>query len=152
MENKTPNVPMNRRNAGNSGDAISIWSRYPVTMEEFKLTEAGDRLLSDIVCCHRCCNPVDKKYAWVGKNRNLTSHLRHCHIDQAYWSTVMNGLRGLLVYRFRKRPVDLGREADKLPVFKRKNLARATLGDMAVSVFGVDGTCKEYHFGAVSFS
>jgi hypothetical protein len=62
------------------------------------------------------------------------------------------GLRGLLVYRFRKRPVDLEREADKLSAFKRARLIRTTLGDMAVSVAGVGGSQKKYHFGAVLFS
>jgi len=62
-------------------------------IEEFNLAEARDLLLADIVCCYRCCKPVNKKYFWVGKERTLMSHLKHYRIDPAYWSTVMNGLR-----------------------------------------------------------
>lgn len=61
--------------------------------KEFNLTESRDILLADIVCCYRCCKPVNKKYAWPGEKRSLKSHLRHCHIDHAYWSNAMNGLQ-----------------------------------------------------------
>jgi hypothetical protein len=61
--------------------------------ENFKLTEVRDLLLTDIVCCYRCCKPVNEKYFWVGEKRTLMSHLKHCHIDRVHWSNVMNGLQ-----------------------------------------------------------
>lgn len=61
--------------------------------EEFNLTEVRDLVLADVVCCYNCCKPVNKKYAWVGEKRSLTSHLKFCHIEQTYWTDFMNGLR-----------------------------------------------------------
>lgn len=60
--------------------------------------------------------------------------------------------RGLLVYRFRKRPVDLEREADELSVFKRTKPIMDTLGDVTVKVVGMDGSHKRYHFAAALLS
>lgn len=72
---------------------MAIRPRYPAMTERFNLAESRGLLLADIVCCYRCCKPVNKKYFWVGEKRTLTSHLKHYRIDPAYWSYVLDGLR-----------------------------------------------------------
>jgi hypothetical protein len=59
----------------------------------YSLVEARDLLLNDIVCCYNCCQPVNKKYTWVGKKCNIASHLQRIGINEKHWKEITNGLK-----------------------------------------------------------